>query len=514
VPPAPISGRAVPRGRTPGAIPALGLLLAVAAALWPVTRAGFIPFDDPAYVSRNEVVLGGLTPGGIRWAFTTFTAGNWHPLTWLSHQLDVSLFGPSPGAHHAVGLAIHLLAALLLFLLLTGLTGRRWPSLAASAIFSLHPLRVESVAWISERKDLLSLALGLAALLAHARHARRPRAGGLALTAGFLAAGLLAKPMLVPLPLILLLFDFWPLGRWGVPGGGRAGAVPVRALLLEKAPLLLLSALAAAVTLVAQRQGGSVVPLGARSLGERLGTALPGWWWYLGKSLAPLGLSPFYPARTGGGVAVPLVAGLALAGVTCLAWRLRRVLPHLLTAWVWHLVSLLPVIGLVQVGSQAVADRYSLLPHLGLALALAGAGATQVRGGWRIPVVLLPGALLVTLGLATHRQASLWRDGMTLFSHAVALDPENWMAWNNLGVSLAAAGRVEEGRRALSEAYRLNPAYRAQARFRSGQELERRGMSREAVEEYRAALGILPGYYPARERLRALGVGEAVRPPP
>jgi len=373
----PGAGDALREGLRAGPIPAfsrsrvivLALLLAVgtAAVYLPVRSFDFCGFDDDAYVSENALVRQGLTPRGVAWAFTTFRAANWHPLTWLSHMLDVSLFGMEPGAHHLVNVAFHAANAVLLFLVLRGMTGALWGSAAVAALFALHPLHVESVAWIAQRKDVLSAFFFLLMLSAYLRYARSPSRGRLAAVTALFALGLLAKPMLVTAPFVLLLLDFWPLGRFGGahpdPGtlpAGHPPAVGVRRAVLEKVPLFLLSALSSVVTVVAQSRGGAMVPADALPFGARAANALVACAAYLWKTFWPAGLAVYYP-HTKGELPAWKIAGAAalLSALTGIAVREARRRPYLAVGWLWFLGMLVPVIGLVQVGGQAMADRYT-----------------------------------------------------------------------------------------------------------------------------------------------------------
>ncbi|HEY6000299.1 MAG TPA: hypothetical protein VI078_13500, partial [bacterium] len=368
-------------GRPLSSARAVAALLAAAtlAAFLPLLDAGFINLDDPTYVTENAHVRDGWSAAAARWALTGFDAANWHPLTWASHLTDVWLFGLRPAGHHATSLGLHALAAALLALALARLTGRVWPGTLAAALFALHPLRVESVAWVAERKDVLAGLLGAATLLLYARHVRRPSPRRLvAVTAAF-ALGLMAKPTLVTLPLLLLLLDWWPLGRL------RAASTAPRArLILEKAPLLALSAASCVVTYLAQARQGAMVGAEVFPIGDRALNALSSYGAYLGKTLWPAALAPFYPHRGAGlAPATALLLATLLAGICAAAWTLRRRCPWLLCGWLWFLGALVPMIGLVQVGLQGMADRYTYLPSIGLALASSWALLPPGAGGGR-----------------------------------------------------------------------------------------------------------------------------------
>lgn len=455
--------------RRQGARPiAMALLALLVAAIYAQgLRFGFVEFDDPLYVSENAVVLRGLTASGIRWALATFETGNWHPLTWVSLMLDVSIAGASPAMLHATNVALHLLATWLLLGWLSGATGRPWRSAMVAGLFAVHPLHVESVAWIAERKDVLSAALAFASLLAWLGWARRRKRGAYALSLVLFALGLASKPMLVTLPLLLLLLDVWPLDRYRSPATeGEPG--PARLRLLEKLPFFVLAAASAAVTLVAQRAGGAMGSLEAYPLAGRAATAAISLGAYLGSAFAPIGLSPIYSYPRGGVDPVATAAALALlAALGTLAYARRRERPYLLFGLAWFVVSLVPVLGIVQVGIQARADRYTYLPLVGIFVAAVWLASDLFRvSGWagrhpRLAQGLFGAAaamLMIALSALAHRQAGFWRDGVTLFSHAVDVDPASARAHHALGLALTRAARRADGVAALHEAVRLDPA--------------------------------------------------------
>ena len=424
--------------------------LALAALAWlsfgGAIRNGFVAFDDDRYVYDNPPVAQGLAPAGIRWAFTTGTEANWHPLTWLSHMADVELYGLRPAGHHLTSLLLHAANAILLFLALRGLTGRFWPAWLAAALWTVHPLRTESVVWISERKDVLSTFFGLLALGAYGRAAPRGRLGW---TAPFFALSLMAKPTWITLPFLLLLLDAWPLGRWP--------AQPWRNLALEKWPLFLLAAASGAVTFAVQRHGGTVQALDWLPFGERLGNAAVAYGEYLRALFWPVDLACFYPPYPRGPALGTI--GWALVGLLALtvaAAAHARQRPWWLVGWLWFLGTLVPMIGLVQVGGQSRADRYTLLPHVGLLVALAWglaeireklsrAGAGR-RFAWVLPAVGA-GALAVVVGTAvglSRRQTATWRDSETLFRQAARATRNNTYMLFNLANVLAQQERWGE----------------------------------------------------------------------
>ncbi|HTL67446.1 MAG TPA: tetratricopeptide repeat protein [Lacunisphaera sp.] len=447
---------------------------------------GFTNYDDPAYITENAQVQGGLAWLGVVWAFTG-KADYWHPLTWLSHMLDWQLFGASAGGHHVTSVLWHALNSVLVFLVLRRLTGAGWTSAFAAALFAWHALRVESVVWITERKDVMSGCFFLLTLWAYAAYANRRRAGRPAaaiylLTLGCFALGLMCKPMIVTLPAILLVLDFWPLQRAAI--APKAGAA-WRGLLLEKLPFLGLSLGASFMTLAMQREVGAFV-LNV-SPGDRVANAFVSVARYLGKFLWPFDLAVCYPHP--GSWPFVFVAGavlLALA-ITTVAWVQRERQPWLLAGWAWFLTMLLPVIGLVQVGFQAMADRYTYLPMLGVEIA-----ALWTLRDWR-PLASRPAwaagigvAVLAACAARTWNQEAVWRSPTTLFRHALAVTGANSVAEGFLGYTLAMDNQPDEAAPHLERAVELNPRNRL-ALFALGRVRERQGRLEDAIACYRAA---------------------------
>jgi tetratricopeptide (TPR) repeat protein len=471
----------------------LALLLAAltVAAFAPVRSGTFLTVDDPLYVVENPRVRAGLTGPGVLWALTTTHAANWHPLTWVSHMLDVQLFGLDPGAHHQVSLALHAANAVLLFLLLRGLTGAAWPSALAAALFAVHPLRVESVAWIAERKDVLAAFFWMATGLAYLRYVRSRRRAAYGATVALFALGLAAKPMVTTLPLVLLLLDFWPLGRF-LPGRRAAAGGNAVRLLVEKLPLLALSAAAAAATLVAQEAGRMVRPLAAYPLGVRAGNALVSYLRYLGKTVWPVDLAfPYRHPGTSLPPAAVAAAAAALVLLTVLALALRRRTPYLAVGWLWFLGTLVPVIGLVQVSDQAMADRYTYLPLIGPAwalawgLAAAGAGRPRLRAGAGAAAAVAVGVLVVL----TRRQVGYWRDDRSLFTHTAAVTKGDNLARQALATT----------QQALPDAGRTL----AVVMIQHGDGLMAQGKYAEAIAWYERSLGSFAEQDTAHNRLGA-----------
>lgn len=464
---------------------AVGVLLVVAtfAVYTDVAHHAYLNLDDDVYVTGNPWIREGLGWSTVRWAFTTVHEAYWIPLTWLSLALDCRLFGMSAGPALLENVALHAADAVLLYAALVTMTGAVGRSAFVAALFALHPLHVESVAWVSQRKDVLSTLFWMLTTLAWIRYARRPGLGRYLVVVVPFVLGLLAKPMLVTLPLTLLLLDVWPLAR------RDRGLLP---LALEKVPLLALSLAVSAVTLWTQHGAGAVPELATRSPGERIATALVNYGLYLGKLAWPTNLAVFYPlmpADTG----LAASAALLLLATSALAVVVARRVPAVPVGWLWFLVTLVPVIGLVQVGGQQIADRYSYVPSIGIFVALAW-GLPRLADAIRVParvVTAVAGAVVALAALLTYRQVPYWRDSITLFTRAVAVTERNFFAHNNLGEALAAAGRRDEAAAHYAEAARLHPGY-APARNNAGIVLAEAGRYVEAEREFRAALAIDP----------------------
>ena len=467
---------------------AAALVLLVGIAFYPALRNGFADVDDPDYVTANAHVRAGLTATGAVWAFTSMEAANWHPLTWLSHMADVTAFGLDPRGHHATSLALHAASTALLFLALATMTGRDVLSWVTAALFGVHPLRVESVVWIAERKDVLSTVCAMAALCAYAAYAARPGRGRMAAVTGFTALGLLAKPMLVTLPAVFLLLDAWPLGRLSLRR-------ELGARLREKIPLFALAAASAIVTALAQSRGHALESLRILPFGTRAANAVVSCVVYLGQGVWPSRLSFFYPhAGVTGGRALEGVrvaaAGAVLIAVTAAVLRARRRAPYLAVGWGWYLGMLVPVLGIVQVGAQSHADRYTYLPLIGPTIAavwgldaLAGEDGRAARG----VAAAAAAAAIVVLALRTRAQAETWREPERLYAQAIANTEANYVAHNLLGVVLARRGKLDEAMAEFEESVRLVPGY-ADGEDNLGSALLRRGRTAEALPHFFTAL--------------------------
>jgi tetratricopeptide (TPR) repeat protein len=491
------SASVVARPCFPAWLLAVLLALVTIATYWPATRHDFVNYDDNIYVTSNVHVQNGLTLESIKWAFLNPVSANWHPLTMLSHMLDCQLFGLKPWGHHLTNLLLHALNTVLVFVLLRSMTGALWRSLMVAALFGLHPLHVESVAWVAERKDVLSAFFGLLALWTYARFAEESRTQGdrsklfYGLTLLFFAFGLMSKAMLVTMPCVLLLLDYWPLQRFKLQGPGFR----VQSLVLEKIPFFVMAAAVSVVTFVMQRQGGTVKTVENLPLGARVGNALVSFCRYLGKLFWPTDLAVFYPHPGYWPLAEVLLAGVLLAGISALLFMQRRQYPFLLMGWLWFIGTLVPVIGLVQVGEQAMADRYTYIPALGV-LILAIWGAYELARRWRYHEIALSvsGSVAIVLCLAlTRQQLGYWQDSETLFRHTLKVTENNYIAHNNLGDALFNKGQTGEAISQYQEAIRSKPDY-ADAHYNLGIALLKKGQTDEAISQYQEAIRLKSDY--------------------
>jgi len=466
------------------------LVLAVGAVFAQVRGHAFLNFDDPLYVTANPMVRRGLSLDAMRWALSAMEAQNWHPLTWLSHMLDVTLFGLDAGAHLLVNVAWHALDSVLVYALWRITTGQVVASAIVAALFALHPAHVESVAWLSERKDVLSTAFGFATMLAWVAWTRRPGPGRYALVLVALALGLMAKPMLVTLPVVLGLLDLWPLARLRSRGWW---------VVVEKLPLLALAAGASVATLVAQAAGGAMAAVSALPLEERVANATLAYVRYLGVLLWPVDLALVYPLEVPVPRAPAAGAGLFLLATTALAVGAARRRPYVLVGWLWYLVTLAPVIGIVQVGEQAMADRYTYLPFVGLFVVVAFGGAELV-GRWprlRLAAAGLAAIALAACAVLSHQQTARWRDSETIFRHTLAVTRNNHLAHQGLALALAAGGRYEEAVAEHRAAARVWPDY-FDAHWGAAVLLDRLGRREEAVGDFGEAARLRPDAPPVR----------------
>lgn len=440
----------------------LGVCLFLAAITWLVfgqtLRHQFINLDDGGYVLKNAQVSRGLTLEGIIWAFTQAHMDNWHPLTWLSHMLDCQFYGLSPGGHHLTNVLLHTAAAILLFLVLRQMTGSLWRSAFVAAVFAIHPLRVESVAWVAERKDVLSGLFFMLTLWAYVRYVRGRRSPGrYGLVLLFFALGLMSKPMLVTVPFILLLLDYWPLNRMAaLSDAGQKKFQILRGLILEKLPLLGLAGLSIVLTLFAQKN--ALQPLEIISVRLRLGNAVIACVAYIRQMLWPSGLAAYYPFAVDDIVASKVLLSLVLLILVSAAVFLLRRHRYLVTGWLWYLIMLGPVIGILQVGSQARADRYTYLPQIGLVLLLTWA-ATDLGARWRHHRLVFGTLSIIILGALTFSariQASSWKESESLWSQALSRTSDNVMAELNFGEAVYKKGRTAEAIGHFQRALEIN----------------------------------------------------------
>jgi tetratricopeptide (TPR) repeat protein len=499
---------------------AAALALATVAVFWPVRSHRFLSLDDGIYVVGNTEVAKGLSGEGIRWAFTSVSyASNWHPLTWLSHMLDVQLFGLDPGGHHLTSVLIHALTTALLFWVLFAMTAAFGRSLVVAICFGLHPLHVESVAWVAERKDILCGFFWMLSLLAYHAWVKRPHPGRYLAAVGAFALGLLSKPMIVTLPFALLLLDFWPLGRLrrSRPGLGAAavpGGISFFRLLIEKAPFLALSAISAGVTVLAQTT--SIRASEQYTVAIRLSNAALAYAAYLGKAFWPAGIMLLYP-HPGSGIDGRHVAaaGLLLGAISVLAVRAGSSRPYLIVGWLWYLGTLVPVIGLIQVGRQAMANRYTYLPLIGIFLAAA----------WLIHDIIPPwprrgriltaatAAVCLVLALLAGKQLETMRDDDAVYRHMLAVDPGNPKILHDWGGVLLSQGRIGEGVNLLGSVFRLDPRRMSAVRMTMAAQLEREGRPAESLAHYRKILALDPAHAEAQQAAARLDMA-GIRVPP
>jgi Flp pilus assembly protein TadD len=508
---------------------ALMLIFMTLVAYYPVRNNGFVNYDDQAYVYNNHRVQKGLTAENVVWAFKTTDLTNWHPVTWLSHMLDAQLFGLRPAGHHATSFLLHLINVLLLFWLLYRMTGSTWRSALVAALFAVHPLNVESVAWVSERKNVLSATFWLLTIWAYVRYVRRPGWKPYLFVVGFFVVGLMTKPMLVTLPFVLLLLDFWPLGRMSGSGAagraardGEAGgaeetrqeesghAAPRPTLLklgLEKLPLLALSVISSVITIKASAAGGAVVQTAGLSIGSRLSNTVVSYVAYLHDMVWPTRLAAFYPHP---GANTPytqlLLAGLLMVGITALiVWRVKSS-RYLAVGWLWYLGTMLPVIGLIQVGGQARADRYTYIPMIGVFIIVAWGTAYCLR---RLPrrnywLGGVAACVLLALTLSTRQQVSYWQDGSSLWTHALLVTEDNYVAHTNVAIVLVAQGKYDEAIEQCNATLRLIPEH-SLSYATMGEALVKKGQSDEGISYLYKALRLTVERDTAIAAQRALG---------
>jgi len=485
----------------------LALAVITLAVYWPVRHFEFNSYDDQKYVTENPHVFTGLTEKNIVWAFTRSYASNWHPLTWISHMLDCQLFGPAPGRHHLVNLIFHLTNSLLLLWVLRLMTGSLWRSAFVAALFALHPLHVESVAWVAERKDLLSALMGILTLAAYFYYVKSSAKAWYAITLLFFALGLMAKSMLVTLPFVLLLLDYWPYCRFqfaknpdpanqlnNSPTKFRPKRQTASHLLLEKIPFFALSLLSCVITWFAQHTSGAVTSFQTFSLYSRFANTLVSYLKYLEKIFWPQRLALFYPHL---GDNLPLwfaaASALLLVLISLAVFSRARSSKYLLVGWLWFLGMLVPVIGLVQVGMQAMADRYTYLPAIGIFIIVAwGASDLLARWQYRKPALAIAAILAITaLTFVTRVQVQYWRDNLSLFGRSLEVTENNYIMHVNYGKTLEDMGRLNEAVYQYNLALKIKPDFFL-AHLNLGNALSAKGNFPEAIYHHQQALKIHP----------------------
>jgi tetratricopeptide (TPR) repeat protein len=480
------------------------LVIATIVAYEPVRKNGFVDLDDGAYITKNPNVNEGITLQSVVWAFTKFHSGNWHPLTWLSHTLDCEIYGLNPLGHHTTSVIIHIANSLLLFWVLRKMTastpdngiqgqasspqaGTIWPSAFVAGVFALHPVHVESVAWAAERKDVLSGLFWMLTMLAYARYVERPNIKRYALVLLAFLMGLMSKPMVITLPFVLLLLDWWPLerieGRWTRDEGRTFQKVSIRRLIKEKIPLFALSAVSSVITIIAQHSGGAVVTLESMPVSYRIANTFVSYIRYIGKTLWPNRLAVLYPQHFGDiPEAIVVTCVLLFVLLTILGIHIGRHRRYIATGWLWYIGTLVPVIGLVQVGSQAIADRYMYIPMVGLLIIIAWAVKDVIadnRRRQKAAAALAVTVLLISV-ILTRMQVRHWQNNLSLFGHTVNVTEANPFAETSYGHALYIAGHIDEGLSHMQKAVRINPNFSA-GRDTLGIVLMEQGKINEAV---------------------------------
>lgn len=480
---------------------ALALALGTLATYWPVVHHEFLTYDDGAYVTGNAFVRDGLTLPNMHAAFTEIVASNWQPITILSHQLDATLFGLNPGGHHFMNVIFHTANTLLIYLVLAQMTGGWGRAAMVAGLFALHPLHVESVAWIAERKDVLSTLFMALTILAYHRYVKKPGAAAFVLVAGLFALGLMAKSMLVTLPFVLLLLDYWPLQRIDLGAADRrARAI---ALVREKIPLFALTVIISTIALITQRKGAALQSIDVYPPHERLANAIVSYAVYLAKMIWPHPLAIFYPHPRGAIVVwMVIVSAAFLVAVTLLALRHARRHPYGLVGWLWYLGTLVPVIGLVQIGAQARADRYTYIPLIGIFIALVWLAVVLEKRVPRRALAVVGVVVLAACAIATRAQLRHWRDTETLFRHALNVTENNFPAHVNLGLALSARGEYDEAADHFAAATAIEPNA-VEAWYNLGGAYFLQGNYRRAREAYQKAVELQPSNIDSRLKLAA-----------
>jgi len=466
------------------AVLSLLLVMITLVAYNPVVHNDFVNFDDPAYIRANTVIRSGLNWSTIEWAFRSTEQGNWNPITWMSHALDYQVFHANPIGHHYMGVLLHAIAAVLLFLFVQSATGFAWRSMIVAALFTIHPLNVESVAWASERKSVLCMLFFVLALMAYRRYAQHPDWKRYSLVVFLFAMGLMSKPMVVTLPFVLLLIDYWPLER--------TKAVGLKRLLLEKLPLGFMSVASSIITVIAQRAEGAI-HTSDFTLSNRLRNAVFSYACYLGKALWPSNLASFYPHPAHIAVGKVALATVIVGVITFAALRYREQ-KYLTVGWLWFLGMMVPVIGIVQAGEQGMADRYAYMPFIGLFIAAVW-GSAELARKLRIPMTYLGatmGIVIVAFATVTHGQIGYWKNTKTLWTHTLTITQHNYVAEASLGAELISEGNIEEAAKHLRAGMAINPRDPF-SHLDLGVCEKRMGHLDEAIQQYQEALGLTTG---------------------
>ncbi len=481
----------------------------VLAIYWKVQYHEFINYDDGRYITQNKHVKSGLSKENFIWAFTHSHSANWHPITWLSHMLDSHFYGLNPNGHHLTSLGLHIANSLLLFLVLCRMTGEVWKSCFVASLFAFHPINIESVAWTSERKSVLSTLFWLLTTWAYINYVQKQNFARYSIVFLFFILGLMSKPMLVTLPFVFLLLDYWPLNRFKISPANKASQIKNNLLNLffEKIPLLFLVVGSCTITLIAQKSWGAVVSLETVPLMSRISNALVSYLKYLEKMVWPKKFSIFYPYPTDGFILWKvLMSGLVLITITFISIRLIKKAPYLAVGWFWYLGTLIPVIGLVQVGQQAMADRYAYVPLIGIFIIIAW-GLPELLAEWRYKkkvLSLLVGILIPTLMIITWIQVGHWKNSITIFQHAINITDKKYPSfvavYNNLGVVLIEQMKFEEAVTNLEKAVELQPNY-SEAYNNLGYALGELNRFSEANIHYKKAIRLKPDYAEAHNNL-------------
>jgi len=497
----------------------LVLVIATLAVYWQVRNYEFVGFDDDVFIIQNSKVQDGLSLDSIGWAFGFDDMTYWHPLTWLSYMLDIQLYGMNPGGHHMTNVLLHIVNAMLLFMAFNKMTGALWKSAVVAALFALHPLNVESVAWVVERKNVLSTLFWMLTLLSYAHYAKRSNIARYLLALSVFVLGLMAKPMLVTLPFVLLILDFWPLNRFHfqplldahqktarIPTLKRIKESDIFPLILEKIPFLIFSGISVCLSLLSAHRNRLIISLDEISLYHRMTNALISYVSYIGKMIWPRDLAVFYPFPSTVQLWKAAGAFLLLTGVSILVVRSLQKRPYLGVGWFWYLGTLLPVIGLVQQGLwPAVADRFAYVPLIGLFVGIAW-GIPDLAAGWRYKVKglgVITAVVLIILMTTSWLQAQYWKNSVELFKHTVEVTDNNYLMHNNLGFALTARGRPDEAIEHYKEALRLNPNFE-QANINIGLALLSQGKVDECIGYYEEVLRVNPGYARVHNNLGAV----------